>query len=245
MADLDELTRKHFEALKFLNIELAKNKQLGDYFDYLVNSHDSRIQCKADNEKSKKLRINENLIIAKEKEKKNFEINWNLEYCRYCNLSYWPFNCKTRIASKFLVTKRVSRLFTRFKLENYKPRYKSFKSKQVNNCLKRSIKLIYRCKRCKSKNLILKEINRPEPRLIKLKRSEKALKISNKLLFQKRIAQNDLASQEKDKTNVTIARKNYKSLQMKLKQSEMEQERLKNEQKNASANLFDFLQKLN
>lgn len=255
--EINTLTKTHLSYLKNLNDNL-KNTQLKEYYQFLSNSFVSREICNFEKAKSKKLRINENLIKDDQKNNKSFDVNWNLEYCEYCHLSYWPNNCKIYIIPKFRVSLQSTKIFTKHKLLNFKPKYRSLKEKIIDNVMKRSMKLIYECKRCKSKNLIVKELNRTAPKLFNLNKKAKEKKIqldikNSRFIFNNKNKNNTNPTvKDSDKANnlsssndsIVVRDRRLKTLQAKLKQSELQQEKTKNEKKVSFGNLADFLQKL-
>lgn len=141
------------------------------------------------------------------------------------------------------------------KLFDYKPKYKSYKDRILNKILEKGNKLIYQCRRCRSKNIIYNETKRQTQfKIIKSHKSttEKNL-INCKQLHtvsfnNKKLVNNNISSRKsemeinvKPKNNLT-GKKKFSSLQLKLKQSELDQEKLKNEK--VTSSIFDFLQNL-
>lgn len=252
-SELIELTKSHLDQLRRINVNLQhSSRNLQDYYEHMSNSFDASQDSQSETDKTKRLRINENLIMQREKQNKKFHIEWNVEYCKYCKINYWPSNCRPFVRPKYGMSRRVSKLFTRYKLRNYTPKYRSFKSKIIKNILKRSMKLYYKCVRCKSKNLIVKELQRAEPKTLNPKKHDK--KLTNKLLFDRiyksqplknvnlTTVQNQAKPGEVKSKNQSA--KFHNSLLKKLKACESEQEKIQNEKKNSSGSLADFLQKL-
>ena len=117
--------------------------------------------------------------------------------------------------------------------------------------------LIYQCKRCQSKNVIYYETRRQTQfKLIKKKRSiidtsNINLKPIHSVCFNnKKLVNTDNISNAKLQTekvknyprNNSTGKKKFSSLQLKLKQSEIDQEKHNNEK--VSSSIFDFLKKL-
>lgn len=108
--ELDELKKNHLIRLKSLfasdsstdkqsedNVTSIKNKSLKEYFESISNTLDYE-----QNHKSELVRISK----LKTHEKKNQTLNkvittnYNLEYCEYCKLAYWPNNCRVYMVRK-------------------------------------------------------------------------------------------------------------------------------------------------
>lgn len=238
--DWNDLRRSHLENLALISARLSNNGRLKEHFEHLKNSMDSREAWRAEKEKSKKIRINENVINESHKKSKSFDIDWNLEYCNWCKLCYWPSNVRVYILPKFGISRPTSRLFTRHKSLGFTPKFKSFKYKLLKNVANRSMKLIYECRRCRARNLIVKELNRPAPKLIPIdpkrenNRPNKKLKVPVIVKRAPEVIRPMDSNKSRDKK--------FKSLQAKLKHSELQQEMAK---KSSIGSLADFLQKLN
>lgn len=261
--DLNELRKSHLSNLRRLLSSLTNSERLHEHIDIIHNSIESHAVTQAEKEKSRTFRVNQNLLIENERKSKRFEIDWNLDYCNTCRLSYWPRNCQVKIIPKFGISQTSARLFSRYKLKGFTPKYKSFKEKLVKNLLKRSFRYIYKCKRCRARNVIVKELNRPEPRLIQLggrpkreikladmknNKSQKVkpqtTQISKPTVQIGAVRSSGLGDLKRPISNdsVKMRDKKFKSLQAKLKHSELEREAVK---KSSFGSLADFLQKLN
>ena len=249
--DLTDLRKSHLANLRRLLSTLTNGERLHEHIDVIHNSIESQAVTQAEKEKSRTFRVNQNLITESERKSKRFEIDWNLEYCNACRLSYWPRNCHVEILPKFSISQSSARLFARYRLKGFTPKYKSFKEKLVKNLLKRSFRHVYKCRRCRTKNLIVKELNRKEPKLIQLDRKPKReIKKNNKAQKVKlQIAQ--ISPQKTvvfdlkrpiSNDSVKMRNKKFKTLQAKLKHTELERDAAK---KSSFGSLADFLQKLN
>lgn len=180
---LKELRKGYLSQLKhFFESENQKSPApLREYFQYLHNSIDSSEAHKQEDRKLNKIKLNENLIREQRNQTKRFDINWNLEYCEACKLDYWPSNCTVYIKPKCRITNKGSKLYTKYKLLSYKPKYKSYKDRLLKNILNKGITLVYECKRCKSKNLIVNEVNRQGLKEKKLNKNENKKSLLNSI----------------------------------------------------------------
>lgn len=230
-----------------------ENSHLKEYFQYLHNSLDSNTTLKLEQEKSKRIRLNENLLKEIQAQNKRFDIDWNLEYCNACKCAYWPLNCTVYIQPKCRFTHANTKLVTRHKLFNFKPKYKSYKDVLLKKLLNKGIRLIYECKRCKTKNCILDEVKRPETKCVKVNKSQtkkhqdKLIQSSEFSFNKQNVIKCPPDSEIVVKTRKFNTRKKFQSLQTMLKQNEMEQEMTRKEQeknRNKFGSLADFLQKL-
>lgn len=142
----------------------------------------------------------------------------------------------------------------KYKLFDYKPKYKSYKDRILNKIMEKGNRLIYQCKRCRSKNIIYNETKRlTQFKLVKSSKSSTDKNLINckqmhTVSFNNKKLSNNISSQNiemkvnnQPKTNLT-GKKKFSSLQLKLKQSELDQEKLKNEK--VTSSIFDFLQNL-
>ena len=247
---LDELRKIFLKDLKlmFSSQENAKKEPLSEYFQYLSNSIDSNERFKLNRKKLNRLKTNEKQL---EYQNKKFKINWNLDYCEYCKLDFWPSNCQVYMLPKCRITNRNAKLHMKYKLFNYKPKYKSYKDKLLKKVLNKGIGLVYKCKRCMTKNIILHETKRDcsfKPIKLNQNSLDKNLKLKAKtsktihtVSFNKTM---NSASDEivvNTKRNNFVGKNKFQSLQLKLKQNEMEQERLKSQKQRS---LTDFLMQL-
>ena len=249
---LKELRKVYLSQLKhFFESENQKSPApLREYFQYLHNSIDSSEAHKQEDRKLNKIKLNENLIREQRNQTKRFDINWNLEYCEACKLDYWPSNCTVYIKPKCRITNKGSKLYTKYKLLSYKPKYKSYKDRLLKNILNKGITLVYECKRCKSKNLIVNEVNRQGLKEKKLNKNENKKSLLNSIKNSQFAFNNKSAISIKADTNGSAkpkpltTKKKFQSLQTKLKQNELEQERLKQQKNSSFGSLADFLQQL-
>lgn len=247
---LDELKKAYLKSIKSLMItqDSLEKEPLNEYFQCLSNSIDSNERFKLDQKKINRLKTNEKQL---EHQNKQFKINWNLDYCEYCKLDYWPSNCNVYMSPKRRITFRNAKLYMKYKLFSYKPKYKSYKDKLLKKLLNKGIDLVYKCKRCMSTNKILHETKREcSFKPIKLSRNSldknlklkaKASKTIHTLSFNKTINTADEEISVKSRRGTNVGKNKFQSLQLKLKQNEMEQERLKCLKQR---NLTDFLTQL-
>lgn len=141
------------------------------------------------------------------------------------------------------------------KLFDYKPKYKSYKDRILNKIIEKGNKLIYQCRRCRSKNIIYNETKRQtqfkiiksnktttDKNLINCKQLH-TVSFNNKKLTNNNISsgKSEMEIKVKPKNNLA-GKKKFSSLQLKLKQSELDQEKLKSEK--VTSSIFDFLQNL-
>ncbi len=132
--DLSELKKNHLSNLRaFVNLQAAQDRSvLKDYYESLFNTLDYNEACKAEQLKFYKLKTNDK---QKEQANKVTQTNYNLEYCEYCRISYWPSNCRVYMAAKARITHGNAQILRRYKLFDYKPKYKSFKDGLINKIL--------------------------------------------------------------------------------------------------------------
>ena len=252
MEELGELKKKYLNQLACLfndSNESLANKDLKEYFESMSNSLESDEHFKNEQMKLSKLKSNEKQL---ELAAKTFKTNWNLDYCEYCKIAYWPSNCRVYMLPKLRLTAKNSHILAKHKLFDYKPKYKSYKDKLLNKIMNKGVKLVYECKRCKSKNLIFDETKRQTKFRYNKKLSQKNVSIEaiHSVTLNKNSATKKpvLLNRTFEETTVIVSkskafagRKKFQSLQIKLKQNEIEQENLKKRQ---SCSLSDFLQKL-
>ncbi|CAF0786309.1 unnamed protein product [Brachionus calyciflorus] len=245
---LSELTKSHLSNLKNLTF-YSQNKRVKEYFDFLKNSNDSRECLKEDEIKRKKLKLNEK-VVEQQQANKAYEINWNLEYCEKCMLSYWPNNCTVYVLPKYHMRSRHAKLNRKLKLFDYKPKLDSFKDKVIKNAIYKGIELIYECKRCNYKNIIVNEIKRQNLKCLKSTKTlnEKKFKqdlSKSSLKFNSKIHAQNVQSEKPTIIKSNAIKKKFQSLQLKLKQNEIDQEKLKSKTTSSFGSLADFLEKLN
>lgn len=238
---LDELKKNHLKNIKnLLNEPLTR-----EYFQYLSNSVDSTERFKLEQRKLSKLKTNEKQL---EHQNKQFTTNWNLDYCEYCKLDYWPSNCQVYMLPKCRMTQKNAKIYMKYKLFNYKPKYKSYKDKLIKKILNKGIDLVYKCKRCSSSNMILHETKRNcSFKLIKLNKKNLDKSLLEKAKTSKTIHSTSFNSKVnapvliETKKSIFNGKKKFQSLQARLKQNEMEQQSAKNRQQ---LSLNDFLMQL-
>lgn len=246
--ELKKLTNQHVKNLLTFQQSLLNNQSnqaIREHFEYLKNSYDSN-----ETERNELKRNNSGILNEPTPQQNNsskrFESNWNIEYCERCKLSYWPSNCTVYILPKFHMTTYNSKLYTKHRLNLYRPKYKSYKDKFIKNTLNKGVRLIYECKRCKFRNVIMKELKRKEVRQIVNKSKDSVQQIANfdqfKLISYKKIQHTDLQVEKVQFTKSSVKRK-FQSLQTKLLKNEIEQQN-KKKNSNSGANLGDFLQSL-
>lgn len=257
--ELKRLKEDHLKNLKELcfqrNENTAGDEKLNDYYQYLYNSIDSKENLK----ELRKKEETKNETTQKQLENKSFLIDWNLEYCNKCLISYWPRNCHVYILPKFKVNYRNQKIYSKHKLSNLKPKYKSYKDKLLKNIQSNGIRLVFKCLKCNSKNYILKNINRAyKLKIIKSKIKNLGTKLKkpdpkpiiNNQIYNINKTKNQLSNESVNKTAIdkiipaSGMKRRFQSLQMKLKMSEAEQEKSKKEKQSSFGNLSDFLQKL-
>lgn len=140
--DFEELKKNHLRNLKHAfdfngDFETPiKNIVLKDYYENLSNTIDYDKKFRAEQLKFYKIKSND-----KQQEQINrvIQTNYNLEYCEYCRLSYWPKNCRVYMVPKARITQRNSKIIMKYKLFDYKPKYKSFKDKLLEKIINRGI----------------------------------------------------------------------------------------------------------
>lgn len=197
-------------------------KTLKNYFQHMSNFSESNESYLA-----KKKSFNQQKIPSIIKK---FDVDWNYEHCKICKLSYWPSNCFVNITPKCHLTKKNFSTYKKYKFFKYKPRYNSYKFKLIKNIVKKGIKIVYKCKSCEQKNNLLKEIYREEM-MMKTPNDTKCQVIpcfEIKYNFKKQLNSN----------SVNLKRK-FNSLQIKLKQDELEMQN-----KNNFLSLSQFLEEL-
>jgi hypothetical protein len=242
MADPDaikKLTQSYFANLSGLFTE----KPLKEYFEFKSNSFLAEENLKLEQKKQSSIKVNDKILEAQRLQNKNYDISWNLDYCEYCKCEYWPENCTVYTIPRARITKKASSLNTKYKLFSYKPKYKSYKDLLIKNAINRGIKLVYECKRCKSRNVILSELKRNEIRPVRV-----SAVIANKFQnLQIKTASSLLPAVNKPQEVAlakSVPKKKFASLQQKLKQSQAEQERLACAKEKSFGSLASFLQNL-
>jgi len=246
--ELKKLTNQHVNNLLAFQHSLLNgqgNQAIREHFEYLKNLYDSN-----ETERNEFKRNNSGILNEPTPQQNNsskrFESNWNIEYCERCKLSYWPSNCTVYILPKFHMSTYNSNLYTKHRLGLYRPKYKSYKDKLIKRTLNKGVRLVYECKRCKFRNLIMKEIRRKEVRQILNKSKDPSEQLANldqfKLISNKKIQKADFHIEKVQITKSSVKRK-FQSLQTKLLKNEIEvQNKTKNN--NSGPNLGDFLQSL-
>jgi hypothetical protein len=264
MADLEELRLSFLSTIKeFLNEESSlktstqnvaqNNVKMAEYIQNKTNQTDALYTFRQEQKRLSNFKVNEKILKQQKLHNKNFEINWNMNYCEYCKVDYWPFNCRVYTLPKAKCSYKTAKLNTKHKLFDYRPKYKSYRDKLIKNVLNRGIKLVYECKSCKKRNVIIDELKRkqmkPVSKLTK-KLREKSL-VNTKFLFNSKSApnlQNNLTQNNYKKASLVIsnnnAKKKFASLQMRLKLSETEEEKLKMQKEQSFGSLASFLQNL-
>ncbi len=269
---LKELRNAHLKKLRNLfdpsqqpsedtHLVQIENTQLRDYFQYLHNSLDSSDALRCEQEKARKIKLNENIHKESQAQRKRFDIDWNLEYCNACKIGYWPANCTVYIEPKCRYTSTNARLVTRHKLFNFKPKYKSYKDALLKKLLNKGVRLVYECKSCKAKNCILDEVKRPETKCVKPNKAQsrkyaEKVRLESEFTFNSKNSKSSSSNCNVDREgggDIVVRhrkmnpRKKFQSLQTMLKQNEMEQDLFRKEQeknRNKFGSLADFLQKL-
>lgn len=237
---LDELKKRHLTNLK----QILNKTPLNEYYQFIVNSIDSSERTKLEQKKLNRFKTSDKQL---EYQRKQFKTNWNLDYCDYCKLDYWPSNCQVFMLPKCRLTFKNAKILTKYRLFNYKPKYKSYKDRLITKILNKGIRLVYKCKRCRSKNVILNETKRDcsfKPVKMNNKNLDKNLKVKAKtsktIHTTSFISINLVGNHDKTKMNGLAGKKKFQSLQIKLKQNELEQNLNKSKQKS----LADFLTQL-
>ncbi len=138
--DFNQLKKNHLSSLRdFMNQHTDQKKNiLKDYYSSLYNTLDYNEACRTEQLKFNKLKTSEK---QNEHVNKVIRTNYNLEYCEYCRISYWPSNCCVYMMAKTRMTHKNSQVFRRYKLFDYKPKYKSFKDRLLSKILNRGKKL--------------------------------------------------------------------------------------------------------
>lgn len=248
---LDDLKKNHLDNLKLLFSSSAnsslniENTNLKEYYEYISNKLDYDQSFKAEQIRLSKIKTNDR---HQAQTNKIFNTNYNLEYCEHCKLAYWPNNCQVFMIPKIRISKKNAKVLMKYKLFGNKPIHKSYKDNLLNKIINQGNQLIYQCKRCQSKNIIYKEKKRQTAfKLLKLNKESVEKNLTNgtsthSVSFNKILNNNVFSNTDQVKKNSFRGRKKFSSLQLKLKQNELDQERIKNQQK--SSGLFDFLQQL-
>ena len=237
------------ESISAQSMQQESLADLREYFENACNMMHYNEECRQEQKKQASVHVNEKVAEIAKKANKSFEVDWNLEFCEHCKLSYWPNNCSVYTLPKARITHATAKLYAKHKLADYKPRYKSYKEKLLKKSVCRGVRLIYECKRCKSRNVIIQEIKRAELKTIKLKRPIERVNLASKFVLNSLSAVNKQQPKQTtcalvSKTNSTAVKKKFLSLQLKLKQSEMEQERVRNEKEKTFGSLASFLEDL-
>jgi len=105
--ELEELKKSHLNRLKSLfNSDISydnktdddvlsiENKNLKEYFESISNMLDYQQNKKSEVNRISKLKTNDKQNQALNKV---FNTNYNLEYCEFCKLAYWPNNCRVHM----------------------------------------------------------------------------------------------------------------------------------------------------
>ena len=239
-------TGKFYRSLQSLiQTQLADSTSLNEYAQSLANTFDYNERFKSE---QRKLHKQNETTLQRIKSAAKCYFSAQQDYCEYCKLNYWPSNCTVFIVPKIHLSYQSVKLLTKYKLLNYKPRYKSYKDILIQRILDRGLKLVYQCKRCKSKNLIFRELNRGDAlKPIKVKqpkRRDQVVRDSLLKRYQLKKQQEAQAQNRQKASDPKLKIKKFQSLQSMLKKSELEEENLKRERERSQTSLSDFLQKL-
>ena len=260
--DLQELTKQHLFNLKSLFAEsadkcLAANTRLGEYYTSMSNAIDAKYYARLEAKKAATASNSSSSAPSN----KTFDINWNMEYCEACKLAFWPNNCNVRILPKIHITSRTSKTYARqhstTNARFTQLKYKSYKDKLLKHVANRGIQLVYECSRCKSKTKVIRELRRSPlkfPRVKRVRQTGKeqqatktptsATSKSNVITPKNVIHVNEASKAPSSTSGRSVnSKRKFQSLQLKLKENELEQARIK-AASSSFGNLADFLQQL-
>ena len=212
------------------------DKTIREYMDQLSNSVEYSERIREDAKKLSKLNETH---MNKRKETAKFLLERDHEFCEYCKSSFWPDNVRVFISSKRSMTVRAAKLYSKHKLFGYKPRHNSYRDKQLKSVLNRGAKLVYQCKKCSSKNYVLREVNKDSSlRLIKSVHKSRSTKVKW-----------PMAPVVKEDPKPVVAKslnskKKFMSLQTILKRNELLEQQMNAQRQSTVSSLSDFLQKL-
>jgi len=206
-------------------------------------------------------------------ESKNIFINDDLFKCHFCHSPLIKkrnseLNFSVIVKARPRITTRSAAIYSRYKRLVLKYRYKSYRSRLIKQIENKSIKLVYQCKKCQSKNLVFKELRRltplsliqPRQSKVQKKASQSTLKneattkpvLSNKSsqynqsVFKIPSSLNSNISQNNVSTSKISKPKNKKFQNLKLKlEAEMREQKEKATQNfSTTTSLLDFLQRV-
>lgn len=242
--ELKKLTQSFYSDLKHL---MSQDNEincspLSEYFDHMTNSFDYDDHIKLEEQKAACMKVNDKLAEMKRLQHKSFDINWNVTYCDQCRLSYWPHNCTPYMTHKYHLSNRLAKLNSR---ADTTLRQGSFVNKLATRLIKRGFKLVYSCKRCGSRNVMIDELKRDQIKFVNKDR----LKASGAAALAKFLSSSHNKSREESAPSVlkkpnTNDRRRFQSLKMKLKQNDWEQEKMAREKEKSASSLASFLQNL-
>jgi hypothetical protein len=245
--ELAAFTKSYLFEIRQLVTSSNTNVQLIEYFDYLANRAEWEDRYKSIKQKSKQTKLNETLTEQNRQLQSNFDTSntsIGVDYCAYCKLSYWPNNCIVYIEPKLRMSNRSAKTIARVKLFEWKPKYNSYKDRLVKRILDKGIRLIYKCKRCGSKNIMIKEFKRDvkNMKFVRFGKQIPKTQIKNTLTNVK-LNKIELPSHQATSTKSKgyAIKKKHLSLQLKLNQNEQKQREINEKKKCQSGSLADFL----
>jgi len=156
------LKQEHFKNLSKYCYTNDVSSDIQEYFQFLKNSNIENSDKNLFKNHKKNLNdLNSNEI---RKENETAFINKNQYHCEFCKISYFQNknknNVKISIKPKCYISLQNAKLLSKYKLNKQNFKYNSYKQRLVKRLIKTSHQLYYKCKRCKSNNLIYKEKER-------------------------------------------------------------------------------------
>ena len=165
------IKEEHFRNLSKFCSSNQNNDDLHEYFQFLLNKNEENLD--KDFFKKHKKCINDLNSNEIRKENENAFINKNQYHCEFCKISYFDAakggdNAQVEIKPKCYLSYQNAKLLTKYKLNRMSKTYNSYKDRLVKRIVKTSFRIYYKCRRCKSNNLIFKERKRNNLEKIKL-----------------------------------------------------------------------------
>jgi hypothetical protein len=242
---------KH-EYLKNLVEFTSNTSDLHDYFQSLSNSY-SEVLEKDFYNKNKKSK-NDLSSIELQKQNQNAHVEKNMFHCGFCKINYFnkqkqqtENNVKVFLKPKCYLSNQNAKLLTKHKLYNKKFKYNSYKQRLVQKIIKNSVQVFYKCKKCKSNNLIFKEKQRNNLEKIKLITSRNVKTKNNyDLLINKSKSliksSSETTSASKKQKNF-LRNKKFQSLKLAV-ENDSKQKASNNTSIGFGGSLSDFLEKM-
>jgi hypothetical protein len=248
--EIKKLTQSFFATISSTDFaSTVHNKNMQQYFESKSNTILAETSDKLEQKRTSQMRVNDKLLEQQRLQNKNFDIEWNVDFCGYCKCAYWPENCTVYTRPRARVTARAAKLNAKHRLFNYRPKYKSYKDRIVRKVICKGLELIYECRACTGKNVIVREVRRSELRTVTVAAKFRSMHIrpAGSLLNVAGVTSAGRAAVSLGamRPPVTVAKNKFKSLQAKLKQSEAEQARQRSEKERSFGSLASFLENLN